>query len=434
MKRRLVFLVVLVMTVLACVPALAARPSITEQPESQSVKIGESVSFTIKAKGYSGLTWYFIDPVTSEEISARKIDEKFTGLKVIKPNGTKMTLKNVPAEINGWSLYVHLSGNGYTLDSDIVLLHVEGAANAALAGSADAATESQPEGASESASSEASAEANAEPAPAEAAAEPAPADNSEPAPADGQEMFVVQDGSAGETAEAADTADASLAADDPSAAASEAKAEATEAPQSFTVKVKKGLELYRLKKNAPTGKAKSKLTFKTETGAFFIKSAGDPFSYLTLNDITFTFEAPISGITVHGISEDTVISTSKPKKTTSAASSKESEAEDSAFLVTPTQEPEITLAPTPEPTATPEIPTGDNLVSVTCENCRFSGGGYTFATSGQVPAGTTITVAVGSSGDPSKGYSINGSEAQYLGKTSFRLEVSADTAIAASSR
>ena len=69
-----------------------------------------------------------------------------------------------------------------------------------------------------------------------------------------------------------------------------------------------------------------------------------------------------------------------------------------------------------------------SLVNITCENCRFSGWHNSFAASGQVPAGSTITV-VASGGMIHKGYSINGSEGQYKDQASFKLVVEGDTTI-----
>ena len=71
-----------------------------------------------------------------------------------------------------------------------------------------------------------------------------------------------------------------------------------------------------------------------------------------------------------------------------------------------------TKAPTKKPTKKPtKAPTPVAKVRVNCINCTFSGGGYSGATSGSVPKGTTITVT--SNFGYSSHWEINGS---FLGK------------------
>ena len=67
-------------------------------------------------------------------------------------------------------------------------------------------------------------------------------------------------------------------------------------------------------------------------------------------------------------------------------------------------------------------------VKVTCTNCTFSGGGYTNATSGNVPKGTKITVTgTNDIGNPVS-WEINGSEIEgYRGMKSITYTVNRNT-------
>ena len=50
----------------------------------------------------------------------------FKKIKVVGPNRTKITLNRVPEEMHGWTVYAHLNGNGYKVNSERVQLLVYG--------------------------------------------------------------------------------------------------------------------------------------------------------------------------------------------------------------------------------------------------------------------------------------------------------------------
>ena len=127
MKRTIAFLLCLVLALAVSVPALAAgAPKISKQPETATVSEKGTVSFSIKATNFRGLTWKFVNPETGEEFTGKTISSAFKGLKVDGANKQKITLKKVPAEMHGWIVYAHLTGNGYEVDSDRVQLLIKG--------------------------------------------------------------------------------------------------------------------------------------------------------------------------------------------------------------------------------------------------------------------------------------------------------------------
>ena len=125
MKKLISFLLVFCLVLGVASVALAA-PKITKQPESATTDEKGTVSFSIKASGYKGLTWRFVNPATGEETTGKKLNSIFKKIKVANPNGHTITLKNVPEEMHGWYVYCHLTGNGFEVDSDRVLLLVYG--------------------------------------------------------------------------------------------------------------------------------------------------------------------------------------------------------------------------------------------------------------------------------------------------------------------
>ena len=124
MKRLLTVLCLL----LCCASVAAAEVTIILQPETQTVKAGDSATFTVKAKGAGkqAITWYFTDPATGEAITGRKLSDAVTGVKVKNPNTLSITLQNVPEEMHGWTLYCHIGKKGSGVDSEEAMILVEG--------------------------------------------------------------------------------------------------------------------------------------------------------------------------------------------------------------------------------------------------------------------------------------------------------------------
>ena len=400
MKKLISFLLILCLLLSCGSSAFAAsKPSISTQPVSQTVKTGGSVTFKLKAKNFTALTWYFVNPENGEKISARHIGEKFKGLKVQNPNSQSLTLKKVPQEIHGWSLYCHLVGNGHKVDSDTVLILIKGM--------------EPPENAA--------------------------------VPASGSEEEEVS----GENA--------------PEAENSSTEGEESSGPiKPFTVTAAGELQLYELSRSGkPTGDPKSVLNFEEEA-AFFVKANGY-IQYLLINDMQLTPSDNVTGLTIRGITKDTtiqgrVIKADGISEALPAAEDRNTETEsaeeevgtqvgsdetadessgsgDSEVSDSEDEEPEYTFVATVSPTPAPEIPADtSNMVYVSCERCRFSGGGNSFATSGYVPVGTTITVVCGSEGNLATGYSINGAAGSNKGQASFKLTIDADTTISMQKR
>ena len=73
----------------------------------------------------------------------------------------------------------------------------------------------------------------------------------------------------------------------------------------------------------------------------------------------------------------------------------------------------------------------DNLCMVTCTGCIFTyhAGGLRSVSSGEVPAGATITVFCESTEASARGYRINGGSPEHAGSASFRLKIEDDTEI-----
>ena len=125
MKRLLTALFLL----LCFVPAALAEITITQQPETQTVEAGGSLTFTVKAEGVTSktaVTWYFTDPDTGEVTTGRKLSSKVKGLTVKGPNSLSVTLQKIPADMNGWTLYCHIGKKGAGVDSNEARILIAG--------------------------------------------------------------------------------------------------------------------------------------------------------------------------------------------------------------------------------------------------------------------------------------------------------------------
>ncbi len=124
MKRLLIALCLM----LLCTSAAIAEVAITGQPESQTVKAGEDVTFTVRASGVgrSAITWYFTDPATGEVTTGRKLSGAVKGVKVKNPNTLTITLQHVPEEMHGWTLYCHIGKKGAGVDSEEATIRIKG--------------------------------------------------------------------------------------------------------------------------------------------------------------------------------------------------------------------------------------------------------------------------------------------------------------------
>lgn len=129
MKKIIGLVLALILVFAVTADAFAAsKPKITKQPQTQTVKKGGKVSFEVKTSGtVKSRTWYFVDPVSGNKYTGKQLPAAVPGVKVVgKTNANKITLNKVPESMHGWTVYIHINGNGYNFDSDKVMLLISG--------------------------------------------------------------------------------------------------------------------------------------------------------------------------------------------------------------------------------------------------------------------------------------------------------------------
>ena len=124
MKKWISFLLAACLVLGISGASAATKPRIMDQPVFADSGSGTAIVIKITVKNAEGLTWRFVNPQTGEETTATKLPETFPGISVTGPNRQTLTLENVPPELNGWKVYCHLSGNGYHVDSDPLVIQI----------------------------------------------------------------------------------------------------------------------------------------------------------------------------------------------------------------------------------------------------------------------------------------------------------------------
>ncbi len=128
MKRILPLLLITVLLFSLALPALADKAVvITRQPKNTTVHAGGNASFSAEADNDNGITWRLVSPDGSQEILVKDVGTVFPGVTYSGRNGDTLTLKNVPAEMNGWGVYCTYSNATGKYPTKMAYLYIEGA-------------------------------------------------------------------------------------------------------------------------------------------------------------------------------------------------------------------------------------------------------------------------------------------------------------------
>ena len=377
MKKLLGIILTLCLVFTLAADAFAAsKPEITKQPETATTSKKGAVSFSVSVKGtVSSYTWYFINPETGDKISGKKLSSTVKGVKVTNPNSKKISLSHVPESMHGWSVYCHVNGNGYKVDSDTVTLYVYGmetpGSDSVAAAPADNG-ETKPK--------EASAPAPADSGKSKPEEAPAPAPASAPAETK-TESASPESGEQNEGVDQGESADNDIAVEN----------------RTITVTSSSKVLLRLDNKGKVIDESPvSSLEF-TNTGSFLVRSE-EPIKSWSVNGIRFVPVQPVNEFKVTNITDS------------------------------------ITLDVKIARAGTSEVEVDESIIcKVTCKGCTFTylSKGLRSVTEGEVPYGAAIRVIADSSDLANGGYSINGGEPESIGKASLQLTVTDDMTIVA---
>lgn len=370
MKKILGLVLVLCLVFTFAADALAVgKPQFKTQPQSATTDKKGTVKFSVKVSGAETVSWFFQNPATGETTTGRKITNIFKKLKVSGPNKSTIILKKVPEEMHGWYVWCHVTGNGYKVDSNKVVLNVYGKepapepVNPAPAASDDSGSSSDSgKGKSKGKTSDEA---------------PAPAD----APSVGDGKTVTEDGYL-------------LTTDDDDDKGIDREADVI-ADKPITVTASANV-LYKMNSLGKVeGDEASKSLDFINSGSFLVKS-GEPIKNWTINGMRIEPAEPVYEFKVTNVTDNVALN--------------------------------LTISRAP---ASSQNLDTSNMVNVTCQGCTFSYNIPTLVnvTQGKVPAGAYITVICSDLSLLPNGYSVNGGAPDHQGLASFRMQITEDTNI-----
>ncbi len=112
----------------AVTTAAVNAPVVTKSPTDETVKPGDSAYFVANHKGAILARWHFVSPDGKEDLLYTDAADRFPTMQIIHGEYSTMQLKNIPAELNGWSVYCRYSNNNGTTDTATAKITVETAA------------------------------------------------------------------------------------------------------------------------------------------------------------------------------------------------------------------------------------------------------------------------------------------------------------------
>ncbi len=98
-------------------PAANAKdlPIIRKSPTDETVKVGGSAVFVAKYDNALWAVWHFVSPDGMVDLDYEQAAERFPTLEIVNGMYSRLTLKQIPLELNGWRVYCRYSNpKGYT--------------------------------------------------------------------------------------------------------------------------------------------------------------------------------------------------------------------------------------------------------------------------------------------------------------------------------
>lgn len=99
---------------------------ITKQPTGETVDVGGSALFIARADNATSHVWRLVSADTTKTVNATDAHTYFPGLSVLGADSDTLTLLNIPAALNGWSVECKFIGAAGTLYSNGAIIKVRG--------------------------------------------------------------------------------------------------------------------------------------------------------------------------------------------------------------------------------------------------------------------------------------------------------------------
>ena len=105
----------------------ADLPIITKNPTGETVDIGGEAIFVAKYENALWAVWHFVSPDGSRDLTYEEAKQEFPDLWIVDGMYSIMTLRNIPAALNGWSVYCEFTNNKGASSTEKAAITVLGA-------------------------------------------------------------------------------------------------------------------------------------------------------------------------------------------------------------------------------------------------------------------------------------------------------------------
>ena len=119
-------------------------PIITKSPTGETVDIGGEAIFVAKYENALWAVWHFVSPDGSRDLTYEQAKEEFPDLWIVDGMYSIMTLRNIPAALNGWKVYCEYTNNNGSSNTEMAAITVLGAPAAQTAAAPEPAPEAAP--------------------------------------------------------------------------------------------------------------------------------------------------------------------------------------------------------------------------------------------------------------------------------------------------
>ncbi|MBQ5428620.1 MAG: hypothetical protein IIT51_08710 [Oscillospiraceae bacterium] len=128
-------------------PASIGLPTVTKHPTDETVDIGGECVFIANYSNAIWAVWHFVSPdgKTDYRFDDKAMQTAFPGLKVENGMYSNMSLKNIPAELNGWRVCCEYRNNSGSVRTNYATVNVRGAEAALAAASPEPTPTPTPE-------------------------------------------------------------------------------------------------------------------------------------------------------------------------------------------------------------------------------------------------------------------------------------------------
>ena len=128
-------------------PASTGLPTVTKHPTDETVDIGGECVFIANYSNAIWAVWHFVSPdgKTDYRFDDKAMQTAFPGLKVENGMYSNMSLKNIPAELNGWRVCCEYRNNSGSVRTNYATVNVRGAEAALAAASPEPTPTPTPE-------------------------------------------------------------------------------------------------------------------------------------------------------------------------------------------------------------------------------------------------------------------------------------------------